>query len=201
MLAALLRGLGVVVSDLGICPDRAASLADTLAAAAAEHDLIVTSGGVSTGEEDHVRAAIEKLGRLDFWRLAIKPGRPVALGQLKGVPLIGLPGNPVAAALTFAILARPLILRLAGATMAPPLTFPVQAGFAYRKKPGRREYLRASLARDKGAVVARKYPKDGAGILSSIVQSDGFVILDESLSDLAPGMTIDFLPFSEVFGS
>src|SRR5205807_8138690 len=146
MLAALLRGLGVVVSDLGIRPDRAAALADTLAAASAEHDLIVTSGGVSTGEEDHVRAAIEKLGRLDFWRLAIKPGRPVALGQLKsglrGVPLIGLPGNPVAAALTFAILARPLILRLAGATMTPPLAFPVQAGFAYRKKPGRREYLR-----------------------------------------------------------
>ena len=124
---------------------------------AADHDVIVTSGGVSTGDEDHVRAAIEKLGRLDFWRLAIKPGRPVALGQIKtgqtkagqarGVPLIGLPGNPVAAALTFAILARPLILRLSGAVMVPPLTFPVQAGFSYRKKAGRREYLRASVER------------------------------------------------------
>lgn len=200
MLAALLRALGCIVSDLGICPDRAAALADTLAAAAAEHDLIATSGGVSTGEEDHVRAAIEKFGRLDFWRLAIKPGRPVALGQIKGVPLIGLPGNPVAAALTFAILARPLILRLSGATIAPSLTFAVQAGFAHRKKPGRREYLRARLAREGGAVVARKYPKDGAGILSSIVQSDGFVILDEGLSELAPGMAVDFLPFSEVLG-
>ncbi|HYU13412.1 MAG TPA: molybdopterin molybdotransferase MoeA, partial [Stellaceae bacterium] len=108
MLMALLRGLGCAVSDLGIRPDRAAALTDTLAAASAEHDLIVTSGGVSTGEEDHVRAAIERLGRIDFWRLAIKPGRPVALGQVNGVPLIGLPGNPVAAALTFAILARPL---------------------------------------------------------------------------------------------
>ncbi|HTT80365.1 MAG TPA: molybdopterin molybdotransferase MoeA, partial [Stellaceae bacterium] len=98
MLAALLRGLGCEVGDLGICADRAAALADTLVAAAATHDLIVTSGGVSTGEEDHVRAAIERLGRLDFWRLAIKPGRPVALGQVRGVPLIGLPGNPVAAA-------------------------------------------------------------------------------------------------------
>jgi molybdopterin molybdotransferase len=200
MLAALLRGLGCIVSDLGIRPDRAAALADTLADAAADHDLIVTSGGVSTGEEDHVRAAIEKLGRLDFWRLAIKPGRPVALGQVRGVPLIGLPGNPVAAALTFAILARPLILRLAGATMAPPLTFPVPAGFAYRKKAGRREYLRATLARTNGGLVAQKYPRDGAGILSSIVQSDGFVILEESLSELAPGMAVDFLPFSEVFG-
>jgi molybdopterin molybdotransferase len=200
MLKALLQGLGVVVSDLGICADRAAALADTLAAAANEHDLIVTSGGVSTGEEDHVRAAIDKLGRLDFWRLAIKPGRPVALGQVKGVPLIGLPGNPVAAALTFAILARPLILRLAGAAPTPPLTLPVQAGFAYRKKAGRREYLRATISRDGGAVIAHKYPRDGAGILSSIVQSDGFVILGENQNDLSPGTMVDFLPFSEVFG-
>jgi molybdopterin molybdotransferase len=201
MLAALLRGLGCLVSDLGICPDRAGALADTLSTAAADHDLIVTSGGVSTGEEDHVRAAIEKLGRLDFWRLAIKPGRPVALGQLKGTPLIGLPGNPVAAALTFAILARPLILRLSGATIAPPLTVAVQSGFAYRKKAGRREYLRARLAREGRATVAQKYPKDGAGILSSIVCSDGFVVLDEGLSELEIGEMVDFLPFSEVFGS
>src|SRR6202047_319651 len=121
---------------------RAAARADTLAGASVGHDLIVTSGGVSTGEEDHVRTAIERLGRIDFWRLAIKPGRPVALGQVKGVPLIGLPGNPVAAALTFAVLARPLILRLAGAAAEPPLLFRVAAGFAYRKKAGRREYLR-----------------------------------------------------------
>jgi molybdopterin molybdotransferase len=201
MLAALLRAQGCVVSDLGICPDRAEVLAETLAAAAREHDLIVTSGGVSTGEEDHVRVAIEKLGRLDFWRLAIKPGRPVALGQLKGVPLIGLPGNPVAAALTFAILARPLIMRLAGAAMTPPPTYPVRAGFGYRKRAGRREYVRATLSRADGAPVAHKYPKDGAGILSSIVQSDGFVILDESLSELVPGGIVEFLPFAEVFGS
>jgi molybdopterin molybdotransferase len=200
MLMALLRGLGCTVSDLGIRPDRAAALADTLAAASAGHDLILTSGGVSTGEEDHVRTAIERLGRIDFWRLAIKPGRPVALGQVKGVPLIGLPGNPVAAALTFAVLARPLILRLAGAAAEPPLLFRVAAGFAYRKKAGRREYLRASLERDGASLVARRYPRDGAGILSSIVQSDGFVVLDETVSDLAPGATVDFLPFSEVIG-
>jgi molybdopterin molybdotransferase len=202
MLAALLRGLGCDVGDLGICADRAAVLADTLAAAAAAHDLIVTSGGVSTGEEDHVRVAIEHLGRLDFWRLAIKPGRPVALGQVRGVPLIGLPGNPVAAALTFAILARPLILRLAGAAPAPPLTFPVAAGFSYKKRAGRREYLRARLEREPGgALVAQKFARDGAGILSSIVQSDGFAVLVEDVSTLKPGTMIDFLPFSEVFGS
>jgi molybdopterin molybdotransferase len=200
MLAALLTGLGCAISDFGIRPDREAALTDTLAAASAEHDLIVTSGGVSTGEEDHVKSAVERLGSLYFWRLAIKPGRPVALGQVGGVPLIGLPGNPVAAIVTFAVLARPLILKLAGATGAAPRVFRVLADFSYRKKPGRREYVRASLRRDGDEILAVKYPRDGAGILSSIVQSDGLAILDESTGDLARGAVVDFLPFSEVIG-
>jgi molybdopterin molybdotransferase len=200
MLAALLAGLGCAVSDLGIRPDREAALVDALAAASSQHDLIVTSGGVSTGEEDHVKSAIERLGTLHFWRLAIKPGRPVALGQVGGVPLIGLPGNPVAVIVTFLVLARPLIAKLAGATASEPRLFPIRAGFGYRKKPGRREYLRASLARNGGAVVAVKYARDGAGILSSIVRSDGLVILDEAASELTVGTMVDFLPFSEVIG-
>ena len=197
MLAALLTGLGCAVSDFGIRPDREAAL-DTLAAASADHDLIVTSGGVSTGEEDHVKSAIERLGSLHFWRLAIRPGRPVALGQVGGVPLIGLPGNPVAVIVTFVVLARPLVLKLAGAAPSPPRLFPVRAGFACRKKLGRREYLRASLKREGDAVVAVKYPSDGAGILSSIVRSEGLVILEEGASELALGSMVDFLPFSEV---
>ena len=200
MLKALVESLGCVVTDFGIRPDREAALADTLAAASAEHDLIVTSGGVSTGEEDHVKGAIERLGALHFWRLAIKPGRPVALGQVGRVPLIGLPGNPVAVVVTFAVLARPLILKLAGAAASAPRLFPVRAGFAYRKKPGRREYLRARLERDGDQLVAVKYARDGAGILSSIVQSDGLVILDETTGDLAAGTVVDFLPFAEVIG-
>jgi molybdopterin molybdotransferase len=200
MLAALLAGLGCTVSDFGIRPDREAALADTLAAARAGHDLIVTSGGVSTGEEDHVRAAVERLGSLHFWRLAIKPGRPVALGQVAGVPLIGLPGNPVAVVVTFAMLARPLILKLAGAKAVAPRPYPVRAGFAYRKKPGRREYLRARLERDGDVCVAVRFARDGAGIISSIVQSDGLVVLDEATRDLAPGTIVDFLPFAEVIG-
>jgi molybdopterin molybdotransferase len=198
MLAALLSGLGCVVTDFGIHPDREAALADTLAAASAGHDLIVTSGGVSTGDEDYVKQAVERLGSLHFWRLAIKPGRPIALGQIGGVPLIGLPGNPVAVIVTFVVLARPLILRLCGAAARPPRLFPIRSGFAYRKKPGRREYLRASLQRDGGTLVALQYPRDGAGILSSIVQSEGLVILDEETVDLAADATVDFLPFSEV---
>jgi molybdopterin molybdotransferase len=200
MLAALLSGLGCAVSDLGVRPDREAALVDTLAAAQTQHDLIVTSGGVSTGEEDHVKSAVERLGTLHFWRLAIKPGRPVALGQVGGVPLIGLPGNPVAVIVTFVVLARPLIAKLAGARARDPRSLPIRAGFAYRKKPGRREYLRASLERNGDAVVAVKYAKDGAGILSSIVRSDGLVILDEAASELAAGSMVDFLPFSEVIG-
>ncbi|MFZ3238135.1 MAG: gephyrin-like molybdotransferase Glp [Stellaceae bacterium] len=200
LLAALLDGLGCAVSDFGIGPDREAALVDTLTAASADHDLIVTSGGVSTGDEDHVKAAIERLGALHFWRLAIKPGRPVALGQVAGVPLIGLPGNPVAVTVTFAVLARPLILKLAGAGATSPRAFPVRTGFSYRKKPGRREYLRVQLERDGDVIVAIKYPRDGAGILSSIVHSEGLVVLDETTGDLAPGATVDFLPFSEVLG-
>jgi molybdopterin molybdotransferase len=200
MLAALLERLGCVVSDFGIRPDREAALVDTLTVAAADHDLIVTSGGVSTGEEDHVKAAVERLGALHFWRLAIKPGRPVALGRVGAVPLIGLPGNPVAVAVTFAVLARSLILKLAGATARAPRSLPVRAGFSYRKKPGRREYLRARLERDGDAVIAFKYPRDGAGILSSIVESQGLVVLDEKTGDLACGTMVEFLPFSEVFG-
>src|SRR5438067_9285847 len=128
------------------------------------------------------------------------PGRPMAICQIRGAPQNGLPGNPIAAALTFAVLGLPLILRLAGAEAAPPLLFPVKADFTYRKKAGRREYLRASLVRENGNAVARRYPKDGAGILSSIVQSDGFVVLGEETSDVAPGAAVEFLAFSEVLG-
>jgi molybdopterin molybdotransferase len=197
-IAALLQGLGCAVTDLGIQPDRPAAIGEALAAAAA-HDLVITSGGMSTGDEDHVKAAVEALGALHFWRLAIKPGRPVALGQIGRTPFMGLPGNPVAVMVTFLILARPLILRLAGATEIMPRTYRVRAGFDYRKKPERREYIRARLEADgSGGWIARKFPRDGAGILSSMVESDGFVVLGETLTRLDSGVEVDFLPFREV---
>ena len=197
-IAALLQGLGCAVTDLGIQPDRPAAIRDALAAAAA-HDLVITSGGMSTGDEDHVKAAVEAQGSLHFWRLAIKPGRPVALGQIGRTPFMGLPGNPVAVMVTFLILARPLILRLAGATEIMPRAYRVRAGFDYRKKPERREYIRARLEADgAGGWIARKFPRDGAGILSSMVESDGFVVLGETLTRLESGGEVDFLPFREV---
>jgi len=198
-LRALLEGLGAEVSDLGILPDDPAAIQSTLADAAETHDLIVSSGGMSTGEEDHMKAAVEAQGRLHFWRLAIKPGRPVAMGQVGRVPFLGLPGNPVAVMVTFLVLARPLILRLAGATDIAPRSFRVVSGFAYRKKAGRREYLRARLEPGSdGGWVAQKFPRDGAGILTSMVDSDGLVVLDETATDIEPGASVPFLPFREV---
>jgi len=198
-LRALLEGIGVGVTDLGILPDERSAIQSALARAAETHELIVSSGGMSTGEEDHMKAAVEAQGRLHFWRLAIKPGRPVAMGQVGRVPFLGLPGNPVAVMVTFLILARPLILRLAGAKDIAPRSFRAVSGFAHRKKPGRCEYLRARLEPGADGVwIAQKFPRDGAGILSSMVDSDGLVVLDEAASDIEPGASLPFLPFREV---
>jgi molybdopterin molybdotransferase len=199
ILLALLGGLGANVTDLGILPDRAAAIRDALTAAAGGHDLILASGGMSTGAEDHVKAAVEAEGKLHFWRLAIKPGRPVAMGQVGRVPFLGLPGNPVAVMVTFLMLARPLVLRLSGAEPDPPRRFRVTAGFDYRKRSNRCEYVRARLERGAdGGWLARKFPRDGAGILSSMVESDGLAEIGEGISRIEPGMSVEFIPFSEV---
>jgi molybdopterin molybdotransferase len=188
MLMALLARLGALVTDGGILPDRLDATATALRAAAGSADLLITSGGVSTGEEDHVRAAIEASGTLTFWRVGIKPGRPVALAEIAGTPLLGLPGNPVAALITFAALGRPLLDRLAGAVFVPPTRYLVASGFAYRKKTGRREYVRVQIGADG---IARRFPKEGAGILTSLTESDALMELPEEMTSLAPG---DFAP-------
>lgn len=198
-LKALLRGLGCTVTDLGILADDRETIRAALAAAADNHDALVTSGGVSTGEEDHVRAAVEAEGRLDAWRLAIKPGRPVALGVVRGTAFLGLPGNPVAVVVTFMHLARPVLLALAGAEVSDPRRFPVRAGFAYRKKAGRREYVRVKLEGEPGGLpTARRAGSEGAGVLSSLVAADGLVELGDDTLGLSEGDTAAYLPFSEV---
>ena len=197
-LHGLLGGLGCSVTDLAILPDRADAIGAALEEAAREHDLIMTSGGVSTGEEDHVRAALEAHGTLHVWRLAIRPGRPLALGQVGRVPFVGLPGNPVAVIVTFLCFARPLILRLAGAADCEPARFRVPADFDYRKKPGRREWLRATLAASPDGIMrAGKAGRSGAGILSSTARADGLIELDEDCAGIAAGEAVDFIPFSE----
>lgn len=196
LLAALLTAAGCRVSDLGIQPDRRDHLAKVFADAARDHDAVVTSGGVSTGDEDHVKAAIEMHGRLDFWRLAIKPGRPVALGLIGGVPFFGLPGNPVAAMLTFCFFARPLLQRLNGALPLQPRSYPVIAGFSYKKKADRREWVRVSLQDDgQGGWRAEKYAVDGAGVITSLTRTDGLIELPEDLTRLEPGEGARFYPY------
>jgi molybdopterin molybdotransferase len=194
MLAGLLEWRGVEVLDRGIVPDEPALLSEALQRAAADSDLIITSGGVSTGEEDHVRAAIANHGSLYFWRLAIKPGRPVAMGQIGSTPLAGLPGNPVAALLTFALVARPMIEALGAAAPTLPLRFRVVSDFTYRKKTGRREYVRASLDGNR----ARRFPKEGAGMITSLTETDGLVELPEELTRLEPGAEVDYVPYGEL---
>ena len=154
---------------------------------------------MSVGEEDHLSEAVSTLGKLHFWKLAIKPGRPVALGQIGGAAFIGLPGNPAAMMVTFLCLARPALLRLAGATDLDPHLYKVQAGFDHAKKPARREYVRVRLATSEdGTLIAHKFPREGAGILTSMVEADGLVELSEDTTQLTVGTMVDFLPFTEV---
>ena len=198
-LMGLLGGLGCAVDDLGILPDSATEIREQLLKSRDDHDLIIASGGVSTGEEDHVRTAVESLGQIHFWKLAIKPGRPVAMGQIGATPFIGLPGNPAAMVVTFMWLARPAVLKLSGAVELKPQVFKVRAAFDHTKKRNRREYLRARLRRGPdGVLEATKFPRHGAGILSSLVESDGLVELGEDLTRLGAGTMVDFMPFSEL---
>lgn len=200
---AALRQLGCEVTDLGILPDDEERIAAAIGEAAADHDVLLTSGGMSVGEEDHIRTVVERLGRLHFWMLAIKPGRPVALGQIDGgsgaTPIVGLPGNPVAVMVTFMVIARPLLLRLAGAEDVAPHHYRVRADFDYRKKKDRREYIRARLRPGvDGFALAAKHGASGAGVLSSLVGADGLVTLPEEVTHIERGSLVDFLPFSEV---
>jgi molybdopterin molybdotransferase len=201
VVSALLDGLGVEVTDLGILPDRFDAVRDGLAAAAAGHDLIVTSGGVSTGEEDHVKAAVGLLGGLHFWRIAVRPGRPLSVGLVGDVPFVGLPGNPVAAMATLLMVVRPMVLKLAGAVPETPLPARVRAGFDFRKRVGRREWLRARLGPGgDGVPVAQRFPSEGSGILTSMVWADGLVDLPEELAAVAVGDLVDFVPFRDLTG-
>ena len=199
MLAAMLARLGCELSDLGIIRDDRAAMADGLKKVAGAHDLILTTGGVSTGDEDHVKASVESAGTLVLWRMAIKPGRPVAMGIIGGTPLIGLPGNPVASFVTFVHVVRPTVLALMGAAQQPLLPMPVRSAFAYRKKVGRREYVRVTLHKgDGGMLEVTKFPREGAGLLSSLVDTDGLVELGEEITQVEPGQMVGFLSYASL---
>jgi molybdopterin molybdotransferase len=212
LLSALLERLGAVVTDLGILADDPAELARALAKAAAWHDLVITSGGVSIGEADHVRSAIERIGSLVFWRVAIKPGRPVAMGVIRAAPrkdnaansgaaFVGLPGNPVAVFVTFVRVVKPLLLRLSGARPQILLPLPVRVAFAYKKKKDRREYVRVALRTGSdGEIEAVKHPQDGAGILTSLTETDGLLEFPEDVTSIEPGARVGFLSYAALLG-
>jgi molybdopterin molybdotransferase len=207
LLAAAVARFGVEVTDLGILRDEPKTLARAIAAAAADHDLVLTSGGVSTGEADYVRGAVESIGRIVFWRVALKPGRPVAMGVIPGgksgeaAAFVGLPGNPVAVFVTFVRVVRPLLLRLAGALPEPLVAMPARAAFSYKKRKGRREYVRVALRSGAdGTLDAVKYPQDGAGVLTSLTETDGLAELGEDVTNVEPGAMVGFLPYTSLLG-
>lgn len=197
MLLALLRRIGVDAEHHGIVaddPDRVRTALEK----AAEADLIITSGGASAGEEDHVRAAVAALGAVHLWRLAIKPGRPLAFGHVRGTAFAGLPGNPVAVMACFLMFVRPLLDRLEGAEPAPLRRWPVRAGFAMSSKPDRLEWLRGSLRPgDDGELIAERYPKQGSGIIHSLAESDGLIEIPEEMTAVRTGDRLGFISFRE----
>ena len=197
MLLALAQGWGYAPVDLGHVADDREALRARLDKAAEQADVIVTSGGASAGEEDHVSALLKESGALTEWRVAIKPGRPLALAMWRGVPVIGLPGNPVAALVCSLVFARPAFSVLAGGDWLTPSAFTLPAAFSKRKKAGRREYLRARLTQD-GRVEAFK--SEGSGLISGLSWADGLIELGEDARDIGPGDPVRFLPFSGLLG-
>jgi molybdopterin molybdotransferase len=201
----LLARRGARVTDLGILRDDPAVLAPALQRAAAENDLVLTSGGVSTGEADYVRDAVGRIGTLVFWRIGIKPGRPVAMAAIQSngnsAVFAGLPGNPVAVFVTFVKVVQPLLARLAGGLPPRLVALPVRVAFAYRKRNGRREYVRVALRRrDDGEFEAVKHPQDGAGVLTSLTETDGLLEFAEDVTAVEPGDRVGFLSYADLIG-
>lgn len=199
-LRGLLENLGCVCTDFGIVPDSLPATRETLREAARDHDLIITSGGVSVGEEDYLRPALEAEGRLAMWKIAVKPGKPLAFGEVdRAAPgsafFLGLPGNPVSSLVTFLLFVRPFILRMQGVMAVMPTAYAMRANFDWPRPDVRNEFLRARLSPDGGGLDL--FPHQGSGVLTSAVWGDGLI-------DNAPGQVIKtgdivrFIPFNEL---
>ncbi|MGV0952137.1 MAG: gephyrin-like molybdotransferase Glp [Azonexus sp.] len=197
-LRALVEGMGCELRDLGTVPDNLEATRDALRRAAADNDLIITSGGVSVGEEDHVKPAVEAEGRLDMWKIAIKPGKPLAFGEVRKADgkawFIGLPGNPVSAMVTFMIMVRPFVLRLQGVSDVTPRAFDLRADFDWPRPDVRAEFLRARINEQGGVEL---YPNQGAGVVTSLCWGDGLV-MNPPAQAIKPGDRVRFVPFAEL---
>lgn len=193
-LRALLQRLGCAVTDLGIVPDRREDTLAALRSAARAHDLILTSGGVSVGEEDHVKPAVEALGRLDLWQIAMKPGKPFAYGRIGAAHFMGLPGNPVSSFMTFAVLVRPFLLRLQGVQAVVPQGVAATAHFDWPRADRRREFLRV---RHNAAGGLELFAHQGSGVLTSVAWGDG-VVDNPAGQTIAHGDAVRFIPWAEL---
>jgi molybdopterin molybdotransferase len=193
-LTGLVNGLGCELIDLGIVPDTMEATEAALTRAAREADVVVTSGGVSVGEADYVKAAVEKLGRVEMWKVAMKPGKPIVYGRVNDADFIGLPGNPVSAFVTFCLFVRPFLLKRMGVAKVLYRAFPVKAGFAWTRPGTRREFLRAHVQADGRAAL---YPNQGSGVLTSCTWADGLVDIEMGQT-VQPGDWVRFIPFSEL---
>lgn len=197
-LNGLLHSMGFDVVDLGIVPDDLEATVSVLARAASQADVILTSGGVSVGEEDHVKAAVERLGEIAMWRISMKPGKPLAFGRIENASFIGLPGNPVSVFVTFCIFARPFLLRAQGVMDIAPQGFWVEAAFDWPRPDRRREYLRARPVRGEvGVTRVEIYPHQGSGVLTSTVWGEGLIDVPAGTT-IARGDRVWFIPFSEL---
>ena len=197
-LHGLLESMGCEIVDLGLVGDTLEATKQAMLKASGQADLVVTSGGVSVGEEDHVRIALEQLGDLRLWRLAIKPGKPLAYGQINDTAFIGLPGNPVSVFATFFLFVCPVIQIMQGRQWRKPVALPVRADFDWLQPDSRREFLRARLNSRDGVTSVEIYPKQDSGVLTSTVWADGFVEIAENQTVRA-GETVNYLPFAQFF--
>lgn len=200
MLKSLLSAYPIALSDLGIIPDNADLLKTTIAKAAQNHDVIITSGGASKGEEDHILASLDALGKRHLWQLAVKPGRPMMFGQIGDCVHLGLPGNPVAAFVCFALYARVALITLGGGTYTEPQRYPLKAAFeTAKKKQDRREFYRGWVALDEtGTASAVKFARDGSGLISGLREATGLIEIPEEVRSVPKGSLVNFIPFSEL---
>ncbi len=201
LLRGLLGGLPVEVTDLGILPDRREAVLETITEAARTHHAILTTGGASRGEEDHIVTALDELGSRHMWQLAIKPGRPMTFGQIGDCVFLGLPGNPVAAFVCFRLYVRPALLRLGGADWIEPRRTRLKARFALKSKADRREFLRGILTVEDGHVTGvDKFDRDGSGLITGLREADGLIEIPEATTEVKEGDEVAFIPWGEIGG-
>ncbi len=198
LLEALLAPLPVLITNIGILPDNETVIEKKIKALCQSHNVILTTGGASRGEEDYVLKILDKIGKRHLWQLAIKPGRPMTFGHIQKTSFIGLPGNPVAACICFLLYARQIILALSGAEWKLPIAYPLPAAFEIKKKKSdRREFLRGILKDDNGTLLIDKFARDGSGLISSLREADGLIEIPEEITKVDKGESVAFIPFSQ----